>query len=153
MSLPAWSSIPATWSNWVKKRGALNVCAECIAITVGTERGLCIWLWLSALSLHISKYDSSHFRRHKMELNWMKRQPFKWAAASCNLLNYFQKGKSEHWYINIPHIQRQKNTRSTIPPQSISICLTEQCPWITYHKSIVLWEITALDFDEFDSKT
>lgn len=35
------------------------------------------------------------FGTRKMELNWIKHRLLKEAAASCNMLNYFQKCKSE----------------------------------------------------------
>lgn len=78
MSLPAWSCIPAIWSNWVKKHCVLIGCRKCIAIKMGTEPIMHMTLTIYfpkketkgltccnlTISLHISKiYISKIFKK------------------------------------------------------------------------------------------
>lgn len=62
MSLPAWSTFPAVWANWVKQHRGLHVCTQYIQIT---KRGS-ILLWLS-LFLADAKWN----------FNWIKHQLLK----------------------------------------------------------------------------
>lgn len=107
------------------------------------------WIHWNNKGQHITLAES-FFGRRKMELNWIKHQLLKQAAASRNVLNYFQKCKSERGGNQQPSVFWLKNTRRTITVQSISICLTELCPWEVYSKNqlsvkhLSHWEITVV---------
>lgn len=62
MSLPTLSSIPAMWSNWVKKNCVLVICRKCIAITMCTECGqkLIVHMTLTLLSPPKEEKDNIH---------------------------------------------------------------------------------------------
>lgn len=110
---------------------------SCSVVQLGQEAlgSACLhWIHWNNKGQHITLAES-FFGRCKMELNWIKHQLLEQAAASCNMLNYFQKCKSERGGNQHPSMFRDENTRRTITVQSISICLTELCPWEVYSKN------------------
>lgn len=67
------------------------------------------WIHWHNKGRHITLAES-FFGRCKMELNWIKHQLLKQCAASCNMLNYFQKCKSKRVGNQHPSIFRDWKT-------------------------------------------
>lgn len=132
---------------------------SCSAVQLGQEElksARLHWIYV-AITKNIALAEVFLGRR-KMELNWIKHQLLKQAAASCNMLNFFQKCKSERGGSQYPSIFRAwkppdaQLQRRRYPFARLSNALEKYTVkinylWNIYRTERLLLLLLALDFD------